>query len=295
MFFKPLCRISHGMMLTDTTILRRVAALGLALGVAALAPAQADAEMLADKVKVTVLPGWTQPDGSHMAALRLTLAPGWKTYWRAPGDAGIPPLLSTAGSRNLSSLTPIWPTPEVFTLNGMRSVGYAQEVVLPLHIVPQAAGQDTDITAHMQIGICSDICVPVSFDFSLPVPAKGAKQPGAPDHLAIDTALADQPVSAKAASVTGVDCALSPIEDGLALSATIDMPTAGGTETVLIEAKDPAIWVAETDATRTGNRLTVTTELVHTSGQAFALDRSGLRFTVLGSNHAVDIKGCSSR
>lgn len=273
------------------------AALCLALGMATSGPIAAQTNTLVDdlasKITVTVMPGWQQADGSHIAALRLSLAPGWKTYWRAPGDAGIPPMLDMAGSRNLSSLTPIWPTPEVFTLNGMRSVGYDSDVILPLHIIPQANGQQTDVTAQMQIGICKDICVPVSFDFSLPLPATGSPQTVPADHSAISAALADQPVSARDAAVSDVTCRLAPIRDGLALSASIAMPHAGGTETVLVEASDPAIWVAETQSSRSGERLIVTTELVHTSGQAFALDRSGLRFTVLGRDHAVDIKGCN--
>ncbi len=38
-----------------------------------------------------VLEGWVRADGTRMAAVQLDLEPGWKTYWRAPGDAGIPP------------------------------------------------------------------------------------------------------------------------------------------------------------------------------------------------------------
>jgi len=96
------------------------------------------------------------------------------------------------------------------------------------------------------------------------------------------------------AQVSKVACTLTPIRDGLGLSVEIDMPSAGKTETVLIETSDPQVWVAETDSSRSGGRLNARTELVHVSGQAFALDRSGLRFTVLGSDHAVDIHGCTS-
>ena len=89
-------------------------------------------------------------------------------------------------------------------------------------------------------------------------------------------------------------CTLSPISDGLRLAVAIDMPSAGGTETVLVETADPQVWVAETESARQGATLNAVTELVHVSGQAFALDRSGLRITVLGAERAVDIKGCTS-
>lgn len=253
--------------------------------------AQAQPDNPSEMVQARVLPGWTAADGGHMAALHLTLAPGWKTYWRAPGDAGIPPSIDVQGSQNLASVTPIWPTPEVFFQNGLQTVGYAEQLVLPLHIVPQNDAQPVRIAAQVQIGVCNTICVPVDLDLALDLPATGS----APQQALIKAALADQPLSASRARVGDVSCTLSPISDGLGLRVEIDMPSAGGDETVLIETADPLVWVAETASSRDGGTLTATTELVHVSGQAFALDRSGLRMTVLGTERAVDIQGCTSK
>ena len=267
-------------------------ALPAALVTALLATAaHAQPDNPAEMVQARVLPGWTAADGGHMAALHLTLAPGWKTYWRAPGDAGIPPSIDVQGSQNLASVTPIWPTPEVFFQNGLQTVGYDGQLVLPLHIVAQNDAQPVRIAAQVQIGVCNTICVPVDLDLALDLPATGS----APQQALIKAALADQPVSASSARVGDVTCTLSPISDGLGLTVEIDMPSAGGEETVLIETADPLVWVAETASTRQGGTLTATTELVHVSGQAFALDRSGLRMTVLGADRAVDIQGCTSK
>ncbi|MEE4346705.1 MAG: protein-disulfide reductase DsbD domain-containing protein [Paracoccaceae bacterium] len=260
----------------------------LAAGLSAAAQAQTDNP--ADMVQARILPGWSGTDGGHMAALQLTLSPGWKTYWRAPGDAGIPPAMNFQGSHNLASVTPVWPTPEVFLQNGMQTVGYDGQLVLPLRIMPQDSTRPARVAGRLQIGICSTICVPVDLDFALDLPASGSD----PQQAMIRAALADQPISAAKASVGDVDCTLSPISDGLGLTVEIDMPSAGGTETVLIETSDPLVWVAETESTRQGGTLTATTELVHVSGQAFALDRSGLRMTVLGTDRAVDIQGCTA-
>jgi DsbC/DsbD-like thiol-disulfide interchange protein len=195
------------------------------------------------------------------------------------------------GSHNLASVTPVWPTPEVFLQNGMQTVGYDGQLVLPLQIMPQNGALPARVAGRLQIGICSTICVPVDLDFALDLPARGSD----PQQAMIKAALADQPISAAKASVGDVDCTLSPISDGLGLTVSIDMPSAGGTETVLIETSDPLVWVAETASTRQGRTLTATTELVHVSGQAFALDRSGLRMTVLGTERAVDIQGCTTK
>ncbi|MCX8508161.1 MAG: protein-disulfide reductase DsbD family protein, partial [Rhodobacteraceae bacterium] len=70
--------------------------------VLALAAPLAQAQPVPDNLlKAEILPGWRTESGSQMAALRLTMAPGWKTYWRAPGDAGIPPRFDWTGSANL--------------------------------------------------------------------------------------------------------------------------------------------------------------------------------------------------
>lgn len=269
------------------TTLPLTLALAAALGLSA-APRQANSETPANLVTAQILPGWTAEDGSHVAALHLTLAPGWKTYWRAPGDAGIPPSMEFQGSHNLSSVTPIWPTPEVFFQNGMQTVGYDGQLVLPLRIRTATPAEPAHMAASVQLGVCNTICVPVDLGFTLDLPAQGS----APQQAMIRAALADQPLSANRAGVAGVDCTLTPIDDGLGLTVTIDMPGTGGDETVVIETADPLVWVAETASARQGNRLTAQTELVHVSGQAFALDRSGLRVTVIGSDRAVDIQGC---
>lgn len=257
----------------------------LATLLALTVPAQANP--FEGKVHLEALPGWRMTDGSHMAAIRLTLAPGWKTYWRAPGDAGIPPLMDFAGSRNLSGVAPLWPTPIVFSQSGMRSVGYKNQVILPLRVLPKTKGKDVRLNARLQIGICNDVCVPVELDFAIALPTDQTRPDGA-----IAAALADRPATASEARVSHVSCTIAPTADGLSLRAEMRLPRQGGREEVVIETADPQVWVAEAKVTRQGNSLIAATELVHIDGGAFALDRSGLRLTVLGQGGAVDIQGC---
>ncbi|MFC7705705.1 protein-disulfide reductase DsbD domain-containing protein [Plastorhodobacter daqingensis] len=80
--------------------------------------------------------GWKTDSGTHMTALHIELAPGWKTYWRAPGEAGIPPEFGWAGSVNLQDVRLHWPRPIVFDQNGMRSIGYDGTLVLPIEVIP---------------------------------------------------------------------------------------------------------------------------------------------------------------
>ncbi|MCK0151449.1 hypothetical protein MWU54_15510 [Marivita sp. S6314] len=239
--------------------------------------------------KVELRPGWRLQDGSHMAALHLVLEPGWKTYWRAPGDVGIPPQFDWSGSRNIRSVSTSWPTPEVFFEQGMRSVGYKREVVIPLHMTALRSGEDMSLSGEMQIGICKDICIPAHLSFEATLPPASTR----PDPM-IAAALTDMPFTAKEAGVTSVTCHLEPNTDGgLLLHTKIDLPSAGGTEYVVVEAGNPHVWVAEPDSRRDGGSLYATTRLIHVEGRSFALNRADLRFTVIGRSHAVDIRGCT--
>ena len=259
------------------------------LTAALLALVSAPAAMAAsdDPVIAELRPGYRMADGTHMAALHLKLAPGWKTYWRAPGDSGIPLLFDVTRSQNVAALAPVWPTPEVFFQSGMRSVGYHQELVLPLRVTPSRQGADMRMTGSVEIGVCKDICLPHSVTIRATLTADTTK----PDPV-IAAALSDRPFSEKEAGVGKVTCDIRPSSDGVTLTARIPMADSGGKEETVIETSNPMIWVSEPDVTRQGKELITAADLSHVEGKPFALDRSGIRITVLGKSYAVDIKGC---
>ena len=87
----------------------------------ALLAAPALATTQDDVLSAQLRPGWQMENGGHMAAVELQLAPGWKTYWRSPGDAGIPPTFDWSGSDNVRSVRIHWPAPLVFDANGMQT------------------------------------------------------------------------------------------------------------------------------------------------------------------------------
>ncbi len=232
--------------------------------------------------------GWVTDSGTRMAALHLKLAPGWKTYWRAPGDAGIPPTFSWSGSTNLRGVSYHWPSPHVFDAYGMRSIGYKGELVLPIELHPKTAGQPIGLRGEMDLGVCDTICVPAHLTFDMTLDGRGHSDP------AIHLALANRPVASGRAGVKGVECDLDPISDGLRLTASIRMPRLAGEEVALVEAGDPRIWVSEPETLRRGDRLEVAADLVPPTGKPMALDRSALRFTILAGTQAVDIRGCST-
>ncbi|MEM9853339.1 MAG: protein-disulfide reductase DsbD domain-containing protein [Pseudomonadota bacterium] len=242
-----------------------------------------------DVIAVEVLPGWREADSTHIAALKLTLAHGWKTYWRAPGDAGIPPDFDWSASENVAEVVPHWPVPDIFTQNGMRSIGYDDEVVIPLHVLREDPAKPIHLRAEVSLGICEEICIPAFVSLDALLPAEGSADQD------ILTALGDRPLTEDEARVTHVACLIAPSEDGLGLTVEITMPRIGRGEAAAIETSDPSIWVAEPRLRRDGDTLTAQTELIRYNAAPLAVDRSGIRVTVFGSNTAVDIQGCSTR
>ena len=253
-----------------------------------LAPQNSLAEVPDDVARIEVLPGWTTAQGTQMAAIRLTLAPGWKTYWRAPGEGGIPPAFGWTGSQNVAGTAFHWPTPEVIDQNGLRSFGYHDQVTIPIEVTPTVNGAATHLQGEVEIGVCLDICVPVRLNFAADL------VPQTHRDVAIVTALVDNPVPGAEAGLTGVTCAVEPSDTGLWVTATMDLPATGGDEVVVIEAGDPLVWVSQTNVSRSGGQLTARAEMVHVTGQSFALNRAAVRITVLGADRAVDIQGCSA-
>ncbi len=249
-------------------------------------PALAQSTQQIDNLDAALLPGWQTDSGSHMAALQLSLAPGWKTYWRSPGEAGIPPLFNWSGSENVKSVGIHWPAPSVFHTNGMQSIGYHDGVVFPLEVTAIDPTKPVVLRAEVEIGICREICLPATLQLSTDLTGPGAADPS------IKAALAARPKTAAKAGLTVIHCAVDPIADGLRITATIDMPAIGAAETVAFEIGQPDIWVAEAVTTRSGSQLVSSTEMVAPTGAPFALDRSKITLTVIADDHAVEIRGC---
>lgn len=266
--------------------MKRILAIAMAALALPMGPLQAGGDLPEEVVRAEILPGWRTRAGTRMAGLRLTLAPGWKTYWRAPGDAGIPPLFRWAGSQNVADVTVHWPRPEVFETNGMRSIGYADGVVLPLEIRPERADAPIRMAGEVDLGVCETVCIPATLRFTVDLEGRGRSDPD------IHAALAERPVTAARAGVGAVTCRFAPIDDGLTVTARIEMPRIGRAEVVVVETDDARVWVSEAEVARRGGELTARADLVPPRGAGLGVQRSDLRFTVLGDRQAVDIQGC---
>ena len=112
-------------------------------------------------------------DAPLRAGMEINLAPGWKTYWRYPGDSGVPPRFDFAGSTNVQQVTVLWPTPHRFDDGGGQSIGYAGGVVLPLKVQAKDATKPVTLRLKVEYAICEKLCVPAEASAELQLSAPG--------------------------------------------------------------------------------------------------------------------------
>ncbi|MFD2029720.1 protein-disulfide reductase DsbD domain-containing protein [Ancylobacter dichloromethanicus] len=116
-------------------------------------------------------------DGTLLGGVEIRLAPGLKTYWRYPGDSGVPPHFDWSGSHNVEAVEVLWPAPVRFDDGGSFSIGYKHDVVLPLRITPKDRARPVELKLNLDFAVCGKICQPANAALGLAVPAGGAGAP----------------------------------------------------------------------------------------------------------------------
>ncbi len=104
------------------------------------------------------------------AGIQIRLDSGWDTYWRYPGDSGVPPTFDFARSENVKSVTVLWPAPERFPDGaGGHSIGYFGELILPLRIVPSDSAKPSTLRLKLGYAVCATMCIPAKSNLALPL------------------------------------------------------------------------------------------------------------------------------
>jgi DsbC/DsbD-like thiol-disulfide interchange protein len=162
------------------------------------------------------------------AGIEIKLKPGWHTYWRYPGDAGVPPRFDFAGSRNVKAVTVLWPAPQRIPEHGLSVIGYTKDVILPLLVVPQDRAEPMTLHLRVEYAVCEKLCVPAQGTAQLAL-ARG--------HSSWNAALADAQsrVPKKRALGEGATLAIRSVrrEEGSARSRVVidvSAPTGAGVD-----------------------------------------------------------------
>src|ERR1700688_416089 len=103
-----------------------------------------------------------------LGGIAMQLEPGWKSYWRSPGDSGVPPRFDFSKSKNIEAVTVLWPAPTKFDDGaGGHSLGYHNQIVLPLRIVAKNADKPVTLRADINYAVCEKLCIPVEANAEL--------------------------------------------------------------------------------------------------------------------------------
>ncbi len=175
----------------------RALVLGAIVALAAASPAGAASSDWHDseggKVRL-VTAGAPDAQGRLHGALEIALKPGWKTYWRDPGDSGVPPQIDVSTSANVSAAALSYPAPQRHDDGYSRWAGYDRPVAFPVTFTVPSPGSPARIAARVLIGICETICIPVQAEFQVD-PARAPDDPA--DAAVVDRAQAALPDAAR--------------------------------------------------------------------------------------------------
>jgi DsbC/DsbD-like thiol-disulfide interchange protein len=152
--------------------------------VAPVGPASAWVELHNARVRMLAGPPAAKAAKSYLAGIEIALGEGWKTYWRMPGDAGVPPSFDWAGSTNVASVAVRYPAPSRLHEPGAETIGYKNSVLFPIEIVPKDASRPIDLALALEFGVCREICIPAEAKFSLALNPAGMSGSPVPTVLA---------------------------------------------------------------------------------------------------------------
>jgi DsbC/DsbD-like thiol-disulfide interchange protein len=192
--------------------------------------------------------------GEHrLAAVEITLDPGFKTYWRTPGDSGLPPRFDWSGSENLANTEIRWPAPKWHVDAAGVAYVYGKQAVIPILVKPKDPAKPIKLVLTLEYGVCNDICIPAHADLTLDLSSAGS------ERKAIETALAKVPLpQALGAQADLSILSITPLaQDKPAFAVTIRAPS--GTKPALFP-EGPENWFLSASHPADGDRFIITVE-----------------------------------
>jgi DsbC/DsbD-like thiol-disulfide interchange protein len=223
--------------------------------------------------------------GAHLAGVEIGLDAGFKTYWRNPGESGLPPAFDWSKSMNVGAVEVLWPAPARSEDAGGVSYGYQGHVLFPVRIRPHDPAKPVNLALKIDYGVCKDICIPAQAELSLTLPASASPA----TRALIDAALArvprPQPLKADAElSVLAVEP--TTVEGKAKLAVKIRAPS-GSTPDLFVEGPENWFLQAPPQPTAEGgaSRTFLVDVLERPRDAAGPVD---LRFTLVAGDKAIE-------
>ena len=234
----------------------------------------------------TGYPGAENMSPAPRAGVQIELDPAWKTYWRIPGDSGIPPEFNWDGSKNVKSVEINWPAPHRFIDKYGMSIGYKNEIVLPIKIVPKDITAPVQLALELNYAVCLEICLPVNANMALDIkPGNKSTGPFRRKLQRFANKVPQTLTSAPGLRVRKLD--ISGSGENMKLSLEVENPNKEALVDVFIEGGDTLFFDTPSNIIDKGaiSQVVVPVFGVET---AQALKGKKLRFTLVGKKSSVD-------
>ncbi|MCK9918845.1 hypothetical protein MXD81_57940 [Microbacteriaceae bacterium K1510] len=157
-----------------------LAAFGLAASIGSAQAGDASAWSEDTRSAMRLIAGRNAKDVPQLrAGIEIKMQPGWHTYWRYPGDAGVPPRFDFSGSSNVKTAKVLYPVPQVHSDSGGQSIGYVDNVIFPVQVTPKEPGKPVTLRVKLDYAVCEKLCVPAEGKAEMLVPLGDSAQDGA--------------------------------------------------------------------------------------------------------------------
>jgi len=251
-----------------------------------LAAADASAWSQDSKSAARLIAGASKDDNAALrAGIEVTLQPGWHTYWRYPGDSGVPPRFDFSGSDNVKTAKVRFPAPQLFSDGGGDSIGYTDSVIFPVQVTPRQAGKPVTLRLKIDYAVCEKLCIPAEGRAELLL----GTGPSAND-ADLSAAEARVPVSATA---DDMDLRARRVNDAAKPLVAVDLKSPDGRPVVLFVEGPSAEWALPIPKPAQG---------APAGRQHFGFELDGLppgvnpkgpfelTFTLVGGSRAIEVK-----
>lgn len=176
-----------------------------------------------DQVKVKILQGLTSQKNEQYTTnlgIHFMLEPGWKMYWKHPGEVGRPTTIEVSSQSGITKQI-YWPLPKVHDYYGYEIYGYDDEVIIPIEITGSEP-DDMIVNLHVEYGVCKDVCVPMEYEKSIQIDSDLEELTALYNESAIEAYKAQAPKKLNGLTISSVE---REHDNKLTVSITVDKPS----------------------------------------------------------------------
>jgi DsbC/DsbD-like thiol-disulfide interchange protein len=190
-----------------------------------------------DQARLRLIDGGVE-DGRRLAGVQIDLSPGWKTYWRVPGESGVPPVFDWSASSNLAAARVLFPAPVRLHDESGEAIGYENEVIFPVEIAARDPARPVSLKLTLNFAVCQAICIPAEASLAAVLPPD---QAAAPDRQLVRDGLTKLPAT-RGGGLEVEDAALKPAGEGQGHQLIVRLEGAGETPADIFVEGDPELY-----------------------------------------------------